>query len=91
MSEANLAFLEDRATLQVLRQLMWDASDAILAVYESSDLGIATKDDQSPVTKADLAAHQVLVAGLSALTPDIPIVSEEDPEYLSIPETHTRF
>lgn len=91
MSEANLAFLEDRETLQGLLELMWEASDAILAVYDSSDLGIATKGDQSPVTKADLAAHQVLVAGLSALTPDIPIVSEEDPESLKIPETHTRF
>lgn len=91
MSEANLAFLEDRETLQGLLELMWEASDAILAVYESSDLGIATKSDQSPVTEADLAAHQVLVAGLSVLTPDIPIVSEEDPESLKIPESHTRF
>jgi len=91
MSEVNLAFLEDRETLQGLLGLSWEASDAILAIYESSDLGIATKDDQSPVTQADLAAHQVLVKELSALTPDIPIVSEEDPESLRIPETHTRF
>lgn len=91
MSRADLGFLEDSETLQALNQLMWQASDAILAVYESNDLGIATKDDQSPVTRADLAAHQVLVAGLSALTPDIPIVSEEDPESLKIPKTHARF
>ena len=91
MSRADLGFLEDSETLQALNQLMWQASDAILAIYESSDLGIATKGDQSPVTRADLAAHQVLVAGLSALTPDIPIVSEEDPESLKIPETHTRY
>lgn len=91
MNRVELGFLEDSETLQGLLERMWEASDAILAVYESSDLGIATKSDQSPVTEADLAAHQVLVAGLSALTPDIPIVSEEDPESLRIPETHTRF
>ena len=89
MSRADLGFLENAETLQALTQLMWDASDAILAIYESSDFGIAAKDDQSPVTQADLAAHQVLVAGLSVLTPDIPIVSEEDPESLKIPQTHS--
>lgn len=91
MSEANLAFLEDSETLQALNQLMWDASDAILAVYESNDLGIATKSDQSPVTEADVAANRILVEGLNGLTPDIPIVSEEDPESLKIPELHTRY
>jgi 3'(2'), 5'-bisphosphate nucleotidase len=69
---------------------MWEASDTILVIYESIDLGITTKDDQSPVTKADLAARHVLVTGLSALTPDIPVVNEEDPESLKIPEAHSR-
>ena len=68
MSQVDLTFLEHADTRQALTQLMWEASDAILAIYESSDLGITTKDDQSPVTKADLAAHHVLVSGLSALT-----------------------
>jgi 3'(2'), 5'-bisphosphate nucleotidase len=91
MSQVDLPFLEHADTRQAINQLMWEASDAVLAIYESSDLGIATKDDQSPVTKADLAAHHVLVTGLSGLTPDIPIVSEEDPESLKIPETHSRY
>ena len=91
MSQVNRAFLEHADTFQALTQLMWEASDAILAIYESSDLGMTTKDDQSPVTKADLAAHHVLVTELSALTPDIPIVSEEDLESLKIPETHSRY
>ena len=91
MSQVDLAFLEHADTRQALNLLVWEASDAILAIYESSDLGITTKDDQSPVTKADLAAHHVLVTGLSALTPDIPVVSEEDPDSLKIPETHSRY
>ena len=35
------------------------------------------KLDGSPVTQADLAAHQVIAQGLAALTPKIPVVSEE--------------
>ena len=91
MSQVDLWFLEHANTRQELTQLMWEASDAIFAIYESSDLGIKPKHDQSPVTKADLAAHHVLVTGLSMLTPDIPIVSEEDPESLKILETQSRY
>ena len=91
MSQVDIPFLEDADTRQALNQLMWEASDTILAVYDSSDLGIATKDDLSPVTKADLVAHHVLVTGLATLTPDIPIVSEEDPESFKIPETNSRY
>jgi 3'(2'), 5'-bisphosphate nucleotidase len=40
-------------------------------------LGIEQKLDDSPVTAADLAAHKVILAGLQALTPDIPVLSEE--------------
>ena len=35
------------------------------------------KEDQSPLTKADLRAHAVIVQGLSALTPEVPVLSEE--------------
>jgi len=57
MSQLNHTFLEDPETLQALIELMWETSDAILTIYLSDDWGIATKGDQSPVTKADLAAH----------------------------------
>ena len=52
------------------------AADAILAIY-AEDFDVLRKADASPVTAADLAAHRVIVDGLRALTPDIPIVSEE--------------
>jgi 3'(2'), 5'-bisphosphate nucleotidase len=38
---------------------------------------VQTKDDNSPITEADIASHHVIVDGLTALTPDIPILSEE--------------
>lgn len=52
------------------------AGEAILQVY-GTDFNVVKKEDQSPLTLADLAAHNVIVAGLKALTPNIPILSEE--------------
>jgi 3'(2'), 5'-bisphosphate nucleotidase len=46
-------------------------------VYESSDFDVQMKGDDSPLTKADLAANAVIVEGLKALTPAFPILSEE--------------
>lgn len=53
-----------------------EAGRAILEVY-SSDFDVQSKDDKSPLTQADLAAHHCIVAGLQALTPVLPIISEE--------------
>ena len=52
------------------------AGRAILEVY-SSDFEVQSKDDDSPLTQADLASHHCIVAGLEALTPGMPIISEE--------------
>jgi len=52
------------------------AGDAIMQVY-STDFNVERKNDNSPLTQADLAAHQVIVQALSKLTPDIPVLSEE--------------
>ena len=52
------------------------AGDAIMQVY-STDFNVVKKDDNSPLTQADLAAHQVIIQALSKLTPDVPILSEE--------------
>jgi 3'(2'), 5'-bisphosphate nucleotidase len=52
------------------------AGDAIIQVY-STDFNVVKKDDNSPLTQADLAAHHVIVQALSKLTPDIPILTEE--------------
>jgi 3'(2'), 5'-bisphosphate nucleotidase len=57
-------------------ELAIDAGRAILEVY-ASEFEVQSKDDNSPLTQADLAAHLCIVAGLEALTPGIPIISEE--------------
>jgi 3'(2'), 5'-bisphosphate nucleotidase len=53
------------------------AAREIQRIYEHEDFIISTKSDDSPLTQADSLAHQLIVEGLSALTPDIPILSEE--------------
>jgi 3'(2'), 5'-bisphosphate nucleotidase len=53
-----------------------EAGDAILEVY-ATDFDVQAKDDESPLTQADMASHRVIDKGLKALTPDIPIISEE--------------
>ncbi len=69
-----------------LKAIAVQAGEAILAVYHSGQtLEIHSKSDDSPVTAADLAAHRIIVAGLQSLTPDIPILSEEDVEGLTWP------
>ena len=52
------------------------AAAEILDVYDG-EFAIQHKDDRSPLTAADLASHRCIVDGLQALTPDIPVLSEE--------------
>lgn len=54
-----------------------EAGEAIMAVYESGDMQIRTKEDDSPLTRADLDANRIIMAGLSRLFNGVPIVSEE--------------
>ena len=53
------------------------AGEAIMAVYESGDFDVDHTSDDSPLTKADLASHHVIVDGLKTLTPEVPVLSEE--------------
>ena len=52
------------------------AGGKILEIY-NSDFAVEEKDDRSPLTAADMASHHAIVDGLQALTPDIPVLSEE--------------
>ena len=67
--------IPDELREQVI-ELAYRAADAILEVYDS-EFAVQHKDDRSPLTAADLASHRCIVAGLQALTPEIPVLSEE--------------
>jgi 3'(2'), 5'-bisphosphate nucleotidase len=69
-----------QALLDRLMTLCRRAGEAILRVYErEKDFGVEIKNDNSPVTAADLAAHDILLRGLTAILPDVPVLSEESP------------
>ena len=52
------------------------AGDEIMRIYGRTDV-VLQKSDRTPLTEADLASHRCIVSGLSKLTPDLPILSEE--------------
>lgn len=57
-------------------RLAQQAGNAILSVY-SGQFEVTHKTDQSPLTLADLRSHEIIAQGLHALTPDVPVLSEE--------------
>ncbi|HBV90671.1 3'(2'),5'-bisphosphate nucleotidase CysQ [Pantoea sp. B550] len=66
--------------LEQICQLAREAGDAIMQVYnDAAPLDVSHKSDDSPVTAADIAAHHVIMQGLKQLSPEIPVLSEEDP------------
>lgn len=78
--------------LEKICQLSREAGAAIMAVYNGEQpLDVTQKKDDSPVTAADLAAHHIIQRGLAALTPDIPLLSEEDPPTWEVRQNWTRY
>ena len=62
--------------LAEVRAIAAEAGARILEVYQRP-FSVSAKEDGSPLTEADRAAHRLIVSELSALTPDIPLLSEE--------------
>lgn len=54
------------------------AGDAMMSIYVAGAANVQRKEDASPVTEADLAAHRILSSQLMSLLPDCAVVSEED-------------
>jgi 3'(2'), 5'-bisphosphate nucleotidase len=52
------------------------AGAAIMQIYDAG-FAVERKEDNSPLTLADLESQRIIVEGLTELTPDIPILSEE--------------
>ncbi len=76
----------DRSTLlQAVIRVAREAGEAILRHYHAG-VSAETKDDGSPVTAADHASEAVILPALHALTPDIPVVSEEAASGGAVPD-----
>jgi len=66
----------EQQNIERLVALVEAAGDAIMDVYRT-DFSVETKDDASPLTQADLAAHRIIARGLAEIAPEIPLFSEE--------------
>ncbi|VUD67522.1 3'(2'),5'-bisphosphate nucleotidase CysQ [Thalassocella blandensis] len=59
-------------------QICEKAGEAILEVYhQKGDLDIQNKEDNSPLTEADMRSNAILSEALQLAFPEIPIISEE--------------
>lgn len=63
------------STLHLAADAAIAAGFAIMEIYDSGDFDVQMKGDDSPLTRADLASHQVIAAALAAT--GIPLLSEE--------------
>src|SRR5450631_167205 len=65
------------ALVESLLPIVARAGAAIMRVYDDSNFAVQRKEDNSPLTLADLESQRVILEGLAAVTPDIPVLSEE--------------
>jgi len=63
--------------IQKIIETAIEAGAAIIEIYKSDDFNVEIKSDNSPLTRADLAAHNLIKEKLISLYPSIPILSEE--------------
>ncbi len=71
--------MNEKPSPDMLAQLVSISRRAGLAILEwyDGDMDITRKADESPLTQADLASHELISAELTAYWPDIPVLSEE--------------
>lgn len=74
------AHMTQDALVDAVAELARAAGQVIMPFFAADDVATSTKDDarRSQVTEADLAAETVILKGLAELTPDIPVVAEEE-------------
>ena len=66
--------------LPAVLQIALRAGQAIMEVYEDLHHEVEYKNDDSPLTKADLASHRIISDALAAISSNIPVLSEESTE-----------
>lgn len=63
--------------INTIKQIVIESSYVIMDIYQKNFL-IDYKNDNSPLTEADLMSNQIICNSLKKLYPDIPIISEEN-------------
>lgn len=69
--------MSDERLLNIALDSAKKAGVEVMKYYRDKSFTAELKEDESPVTSADLAANDILMDQLRTLTPDIPIISEE--------------
>jgi len=67
----------DNVSLKDIKTIAKVAGDEIMKIYQR-DFEIEYKEDNSPLTEADIKANEIICNSLFSLYPDIPILSEEN-------------
>ena len=71
----NLELHKSRNLLKILNTAI-DAGNEIQKVYKKS-FNVKIKDDNSPITEADIKSNNLILNRLKAFSPNVPILSEE--------------
>ncbi|WP_420136313.1 3'(2'),5'-bisphosphate nucleotidase CysQ [Sphingomonas sp.] len=66
------------------------AGTAIMTIYDSH-FSVTVKPDSSPVTDADAAGEAIILQALATLSPEVPVVAEEEAAAGRIPDTDGHF
>ncbi len=61
-----------------LENIIRKAGEAIMQIYNQADRGISYKDDESPLTQADQAAHEIILNAISKVNPEYGFIGEEN-------------
>jgi 3'(2'), 5'-bisphosphate nucleotidase len=69
--------MSDERLLNIALESAKKAGVEVMKYYRDKSFTAELKEDESPVTSADIAANDILMDQLRTLTPDIPIISEE--------------
>jgi len=69
--------MSDETLLNIALDCAKKAGVEVMKYYRDQSFTANFKEDESPVTSADIAANDILMDQLQTLTPDIPIISEE--------------
>jgi 3'(2'), 5'-bisphosphate nucleotidase len=69
--------LIENIDIEDIKNIAKRAAVEIMKIYDQ-DFTVKYKDDKSPLTEADLKANEIICTNLAKLTPNIPIMSEEN-------------
>lgn len=69
----------EKIDIEDIKKIALDAGNAIMEIYKR-DFKVEYKEDNSPLTEADIIANEIICDALEKLYPQIPMLSEENKE-----------